>query len=174
MNEACSPSSSATRADPVTCWVAPIAAATESCAACRTGAGSTANALDPMRSAYSEVKMLPSTATPSVPPASRVASLTAEPTPAFAAGSTLRIDSVAGAVVRPSPRPMSTICPTICPYAMNVGDSAIQPNELPSSNSPLLTTARVPSRPASATPATEPIAMVVATGRMRRPVDSVP
>jgi hypothetical protein len=69
---------------------------------------------------------------------------------------------------------MSTICPTICPYGMNVGDSAIQPNELPSSSSPALTTARVPSRPASATPATEPIAMVVATGRMRRPVESVP
>ena len=40
--------------------------------------------------------MLPITATPSVPPASRVASFTAEPTPAFAGGSTLRIDSVAG------------------------------------------------------------------------------
>src|SRR6266536_545781 len=45
--------------------------------------------------------MLPMTATPRVPPSSRVASLTAEPTPAFALGTTPMIASVAGALVRP-------------------------------------------------------------------------
>ena len=41
---------------------------------------------------------LPMTATPRVPPSSRVVSLTAEPTPAFSVGSEPMIDSVAGAM----------------------------------------------------------------------------
>ena len=46
---------------------------------------------------------LPMTATPSAPPAWRVVSLTADPTPAFAFGSEPMIDSVAGAMIRPMP-----------------------------------------------------------------------
>ena len=59
--------------------------------------------------------MLPMTATPRVPPSSRVASLTAEPTPAFALGTTPMIASVAGALVRPMPVPRTTICAAIVP-----------------------------------------------------------
>src|SRR5215475_9008974 len=57
---------------------------------------------------------------------------------------------------------------------MNVDDSAIHPNAELSRTSPLATTARVPMRLASATPPTEPIAIVIATGRIRTPVDRVP
>jgi hypothetical protein len=57
--------------------------------------------------------MLPITATPRVPPRMRVASLMAEPTPAFASGTAPMIDSVAGAPVRPMPDPMSTMDPAI-------------------------------------------------------------
>jgi hypothetical protein len=68
-----------------------------------------------IRRAYTERKTLPITATPSVPPASRVASFTADPTPVFAGGRTLRMDSVAGAEVNPRPRPINTITTTIQP-----------------------------------------------------------
>ena len=68
------------------------------------------------RLAYSEAYMLPITATPSVPPSSRVASLTAEPTPALAFGTTPMIASVAGALVRPIPVPSTTIWAAIVPY----------------------------------------------------------
>ena len=53
------------------------------------------------------------TATPSVPPSRRVASLTAEPTPALSLGTTPMIASVAGALVKPMPMPYSTICAAI-------------------------------------------------------------
>ena len=59
--------------------------------------------------------MLPSTATPSVPPMSRVASLTAEPTPARLRLTTPMIASVAGAEVSPMPSPYSTICTAMTP-----------------------------------------------------------
>jgi hypothetical protein len=49
--------------------------------------------------------MLPITATPKVAPKSRVASLTADPTPAFSFATTPMIASVAGAVIKPSPPP---------------------------------------------------------------------
>ena len=56
------------------------------------------------------------TATPRVPPRRRVASLTADPTPAFAVGTTPMIASVAGALVRPIPVPSTTIWAAIVPY----------------------------------------------------------
>ena len=65
------------------------------------------------RLAYSDAYTLPSTATPRVPPSNRVASLTAEPTPALAFGTTPMIASVAGALVRPMPVPSTTICSAI-------------------------------------------------------------
>src|SRR6478609_4019813 len=46
---------------------------------------------------------LPSTATPSAPPSSRVVSFTAEPTPALCSGSDRMIAPVDGAVVMPMP-----------------------------------------------------------------------
>jgi hypothetical protein len=45
----------------------------------------------------------PITATPTAPPISRVVSLTAEPTPAWAGGREPMIDSVAGAMASPMP-----------------------------------------------------------------------
>ena len=59
---------------------------------------------------YSDAYTLPITATPRVPPSSRVASLTADPTPAWRVEIAPMIDSVAGAEVRPMPMPKSTIC----------------------------------------------------------------
>ena len=41
--------------------------------------------------------------------------MTADPLPAFSLGTTPMIASVAGAVVRPMPRPDRTIWPTISP-----------------------------------------------------------
>ena len=57
--------------------------------------------------------MLPITATPSVPPNRRVASLTAEPTLALAVGTAPMIASVAGALVRPIPVPRMSIWATM-------------------------------------------------------------
>ena len=57
--------------------------------------------------------MLPMTATPRAAPKSLVASLTAEPTPAFSVGTTPMIASVAGAVMSPKPPPPTIICPTM-------------------------------------------------------------
>src|SRR5262249_5247184 len=140
MNAVFTPSSNESWTDEGAFATVPSAAAIESCDACWTSTGNELKPVVASRSAYSDVKMLPITATPSVPPASRVASLTADPTPAFAGGSTLRIDSVAGAVVSPSPRPISTIWPTMWSYDMNVGDIAIHANDELSSSSPLATT----------------------------------
>ena len=53
--------------------------------------------------------MLPTMATPSAPPTSRLVSLTAEPTPAWSSGSAPMIDSVAGATDSPMPAPINTI-----------------------------------------------------------------
>jgi hypothetical protein len=57
--------------------------------------------------------MVPITATPSVPPRIRVASLIAEPTLALAIGTAPMIDSVAGADVSPIPEPSRIIWPAI-------------------------------------------------------------
>ena len=51
---------------------------------------------------------LPSTATPSAPPSSRVVSFTAEPTPALCSGSDRMIAPVDGAVVMPMPSACTT------------------------------------------------------------------
>src|SRR4029077_16456605 len=93
----------------VTVWATP----TESCARVSSEPGSVPKAPDARCEPNTEENTEPTTATPSVPPSSRVASLTADPTPARAGGSTSRIDSVAGVETSPMPRPMSTICGTI-------------------------------------------------------------
>ena len=51
---------------------------------------------------------LPSTATPSAPPSSRLVSFTAEPTPALCNGSDRMIAPVEGAVVKPMPSACTT------------------------------------------------------------------
>ena len=117
----------------------------------------------------------PTTATPRVPPSSRVASLTAEPTPARAGGRTSRIDSVAGVEMRPMPSPIMTICGTITVgYDAATSTVEIQRKAEPKSTIPAVTTACVPTRGASAAPSTEATAMLTATGRMRAPVERLP
>ena len=64
---------------------------------------------------YAELSTDPTMATPSVPPTSRVMSLTAEPAPAFPAGSAPMIASVAGPVVNASPAAISAIARTMRP-----------------------------------------------------------
>ena len=67
-------------------------------------------------------------ATPSVPPSSRVVSLTAEPTPAFSAGNDPMIASVAGAITMPSPPAMKPIEMTIIQYGTSTAKLALRTN----------------------------------------------
>ena len=80
-----------------------------------TGPGSPAGRPAVSREPYSDAYTLPITATPSVPPSSRVESLTAEPTPAWRRDTAPMMDSVAGAEVRPMPSPYSTIWTAMMP-----------------------------------------------------------
>ena len=91
------------------------AAPTELCAVCASPAGSARGREPVSRLANRDAYTLPIIATPRVPPSSRVASFTAEPTPAFALGTTSMIASVAGALVNPIPVPKRTICAAIVP-----------------------------------------------------------
>src|SRR6516165_5478843 len=86
-------------------------------------------------------------ATPSVPPTSRVVSLTAEPAPAFARGSAPMMASVAGPVVNASPAAISAIAVTTGPQygALVEVDAATRKPPLISS-SPNPTTSFVPTR----------------------------
>ncbi len=60
--------------------------------------------------------MEPSTATPTAPPTWRVVSFMAEPTPALARGSEPMIESVAGAMTLPIPRPISMVTPMMAQH----------------------------------------------------------
>src|SRR5262249_7526185 len=62
----------------------------------------------PTRRPHSAASTLPSTATPSAPPTWRTVSFIADPTPALAGGSVAMIESVAGTMASPIPRPCST------------------------------------------------------------------
>jgi hypothetical protein len=62
---------------------------------------------------YREAATLPITATPRVPPNSRVEPLTAEAMPACRLGTAPMMASVAGAWVNPIPVPSTTICAAI-------------------------------------------------------------
>jgi hypothetical protein len=59
-------------------------------------------------SRYPDESALPSTATPSAAPSSRVVSFVADPTPARAFETAPMIDSVAGAIARPIPSDMTS------------------------------------------------------------------
>ena len=63
--------------------------------------------------------MLPRMATPRAPPISRVVSFMAEPMPAFSGGSDPMIDSVAGAMARPMPTPITTSTTATWPYELS-------------------------------------------------------
>src|SRR5262249_45197062 len=67
------------------------------------------------RLTYREAATLPITATPRVPPNSRVEPLTAEAIPALSLGTAPMMDSVAGAWVSPMPRPSTTIWAAMTP-----------------------------------------------------------
>ena len=151
------------------------AAPTESCAVVSAEPGSAPSAPPARCAAQIELNTEPTTATPRVPPSSRVASLTADPTPARAGGSTSRIDSVAGLEISPMPSPMRTICTTITgAYGTSAGLPAIQVKAAPNSTIPVVTTARVPILGARRVPTTDATAIEIATGRIRSPVERVP
>jgi hypothetical protein len=67
------------------------------------------------RLVYSDAATLPITATPRVPPNSLVEPLTAEAMPAFCFGTAPMMASVAGAWVKPIPKPSTTICAAMMP-----------------------------------------------------------
>lgn len=75
------------------------------CATAATWPGRPPGRVAVSRDPYTDAYTLPITATPSVPPISRVESLTAEPTPALRREMAPMMDSVAGAEVRPMPSP---------------------------------------------------------------------
>src|SRR6476659_7854856 len=89
------------RAPPTEC--ACCSAAAREWLAC-SGKPRTVSILDRKR----EATRLPSTATPSAPPSSRLVSLTAEPTPALCSGNERMIAPVDGAVVMPMPSACTT------------------------------------------------------------------
>src|SRR3954452_21312343 len=157
------------------CTATACATATESCARPGTPPGSAAYEPLARCAPNTEEKTDPTTATPRVPPSSRVASLTALPTPARAGGSTSRIDSVAGVEIRPMPSPIITICGTITwEYDVSTAAVEIHTNAVPKSTMPVVTTILVPIRGASAAPTTDATAIDKATGRIRAPVDRAP
>src|SRR5262245_8347688 len=116
--------------------------------------------------------MLPITATPSAAPNRRVASFTADPTPAFSIGTAPRIASVAGAVMRPSPPPAMTICAAISKYDVVAVTVEIQSIPTPNRPRPAATTALLPTLTANRVPTTAAIAIDTATGTRRTPVPS--
>ena len=94
-------------------WATPRAPPSDDWTAARADAGSAAT--DAGRAAVNfDASRLPSTATPSAPPSSRVVSLTAEPTPALRSGSDAMIPVVDGAIDRPIPTAMVTMARTRC------------------------------------------------------------
>ena len=88
--------------------------------------------------------MLPTIATPSAPPSSRVVSLTAEPTFARSGGSAPMIDSVAGAPARPMPAPMRTSATASRPYPVPVVTVAATASPAENRTIPVVATRRVP------------------------------
>src|SRR6266498_930272 len=130
-------------------WAATMAPPTDPSAVSVTPPGRPVGRVDPRRPAYSEAATLPITATPMVPPSNRVASLTAEPTPAWSLETTPMIASVAGALVSPIPVPRTSIWATICGYEVAAEVVAIHPKAAPSRTRPVVTTCLLPTRTAS-------------------------
>jgi hypothetical protein len=97
------------------CWAATAAPPTDPRALVRTWAGRPGGSSAASRLVYRDAATLPITATPRVPPNSRVEPLTAEAMPPFSFGTAPRMDSVAGAWVSPIPRPSTTICAEMMP-----------------------------------------------------------
>src|SRR5437870_3617869 len=121
---------------------------------------------------YSEEAMLPITATPRAAPKRRVASFTAEPTPAFSTETAPMIASVAGAVIRPRPPPPMIICPTSTMYGLEADTVEIHHSASPNIARPVATTALLPILTASLVPTTAATAMDIATGSIRSPVSN--
>ena len=83
------------------------------------------------------------------------------------------IDSVAGVVMSPSPRPISTIWGTIVlAYDASTPIVDTQTKDEPRDAIPAVTTTFVPTLGARLAPTIEATAMDSATGRMRTPVCS--
>ena len=96
--------------------------------------------------AYCDDRIEPSTATPNAPPTCRVVSLTAEPTPALARGSDPMIESVAGAMTLPMPRPSAHV--TRMTWRVDESGWSVRNDRKPTPtiNSPVATTRLLPKR----------------------------
>src|SRR5215510_11542080 len=116
--------------------------------------------------------MLPSTATPSVPPISRVVSFTAEPTPALAGGRDDRIDSVAGAAADPSPNPIRIIAVAITGYGVETSLVEAIANPAAMNRRPVATTSLVPMRCTTLGEVTAAATIANANGSVRTPASS--
>src|SRR5579864_4870407 len=112
----------------------------------------------------------PITATPSVPPSSRVVSLTADPTPALAVGSAPMMASVAGPMVRARPAAISVIEAMTGPqYAESTLRVAATANPALMISSPPATTILVPIRFMTAIAAGDTAPVTTANGRVATP-----
>jgi hypothetical protein len=122
--------------------------------------------------AYSEEATLPMTATPRVPPNSRVDPLTAEARPAFSAGTAPSASCAVGACVSPSPAPTTTSWATRMAYGVACDSRDVQNIASPSKARPAPMTTLLPMRTASRVPATEVTTTAAASGSNRTPVPS--
>src|SRR4051794_25684704 len=120
-----------------------------------------------------EANTLPTTATPSVPPSSRVVSLTAEPTPARSGGNEPMIDSVAGAVTRPSPPPIPSMATTTTRYGELAAVTAATRKPEAIKPSPAPTTRFEPNRRTSSGDTGAVSAVKSANGTVCTPADKV-
>ena len=99
-------------------------------------------------------------------------SLTAEPTPAFSAGSEPMIASVAGAITRPRPEEMKPIETTRIQYGTSTGSEPAIPNPTAIDSRPPVTTAFVPKRFTRRAEFGAAIAVNTAKGTVCTPADS--
>ena len=138
------------------------------------GMGSGRNALM-IRGAYDEAKIEPKTATPSVPPSSRVVLLTPAAAPRCSSATEPITASAVGAVMEERPRASSTMATTIGPqYAVPASElKAATTNPPPMSSSPTVTTRRVPTLRATTAAIGVHTAATMANGSVCRPADSV-
>src|SRR4051794_39664640 len=126
-----------------------------------------------MSEAYSEAVIDPTTATPSTPPISRVALFMAAPVDAFASGTQLMIDSVAGAMTQPMPAATGRVATMYSQAPVSLPGSDIASRPAPISSSPNVTSTRGAKRLVSTAAIGEVMASTTANGSAARPASNV-
>src|SRR5664280_2338111 len=112
----------------------------------------------------------PMTATPMAPPTCRAVLLVAEPTPARSRGNDPITDATDGAMIRPAPRPSSTMPTMAWPNPPEVAVVASRQRPATTMSSPEATTTFVPSQRTRVVDVVAATARTTAMGRMRTPV----